>query len=134
MNFGYSLLISFTFQYVSIISGRIYKRVYELCKIYIPICFYYFDNEVYLTEAIYEFTFQYVSIISSSLNTNKLILVQFTFQYVSIISDDLRGMSLTASDIYIPICFYYFSICGSSLSYQTSIYIPICFYYFQKHK
>ena len=106
----------------------------QVACIYIPICFYYFDNEVYLTEAIYEFTFQYVSIISSSLNTNKLILVQFTFQYVSIISDDLRGMSLTASDIYIPICFYYFSICGSSLSYQTSIYIPICFYYFQKHK
>ena len=86
MNFGYSLLISFTFQYVSIISGRIYKRVYELCKIYIPICFYYFSLNCSSTACRIPFTFQYVSIISN------FFLCSFIVNFV----------------IYIPICFYYF--------------------------
>ena len=101
---------SFTFQYVSIISGRNYIQNMLSIEIYIPICFYYFwDDRSLQHGGLNQFTFQYVSIISISsdtqsgsgrnlhsnmfllFRTNQLslssVLLAFTFQYVSIISE-----------------------------------------------
>ena len=64
--------IKFTFQYVSIIS-KIGSFVDGMVKdIYIPICFYYFvirSNDVRLCN---QFTFQYVSIISKNIKSYKI--------------------------------------------------------------
>ena len=55
--------ISFTFQYVSIISDCF--SVYHFDNlIYIPICFYYFCSKGMEMRKVHTFTFQYVSIIS----------------------------------------------------------------------
>ena len=56
--------ISFTFQYVSIISQQCQKEA-QFTAIYIPICFYYFPSiPSALIPSGSSFTFQYVSIIS----------------------------------------------------------------------
>ena len=76
----------------------------------------------------------------------------FTFQYVSIISMIASARTADGTEIYIPICFYYFFLikrAGKALYVFTFqyvsiislryllpritnglIYIPICFYYF----
>ena len=119
----------FTFQYVSIISSflvllscypqdlhsnmfLLFLSIHPQCHpskfIYIPICFYYFENTENIAreaEAIYipicfyyfkrlgrvfkravQFTFQYVSIISCFAFNSHANFNPFTFQYVSIIS------------------------------------------------
>ena len=78
--------ISFTFQYVSIISQQCQKEA-QFTAIYIPICFYYFPSiPSALIPSGSSFTFQYVSIISRFPFLATLITYIFTFQYVSIIS------------------------------------------------
>ena len=124
-------ILTFTFQYVSIISlpnalcteafehlhSNMFLLFHEysnvICcftdSIYIPICFYYFG---YTT---------------SRLRQEKVL---FTFQYVSIISNLMRNKIILTQHIYIPICFYYFFLQRAISSATFLIYIPICFYYF----
>ena len=98
------------------------------------------------------FTFQYVSIISAHGADDRTVTYIFTFQYVSIISMIASARTADGTEIYIPICFYYFFLikrAGKALYVFTFqyvsiislryllpritnglIYIPICFYYF----
>ena len=62
-----SVISQFTFQYVSIISTVSFTRAYRLISIYIPICFYYFFEQVANILEMALFTFQYVSIISDGI-------------------------------------------------------------------
>ena len=78
-------------------------------KIYIPICFYYFDGPADGVALTMEFTFQYVSIISLPEPVQNFVLILFTFQYVSIISSSSLNSLIVIIPIYIPICFYYFT-------------------------
>ncbi len=122
--------ISFTFQYVSIISQQCQKEA-QFTAIYIPICFYYFPSiPSALIPSGSSFTFQYVSIISRFPFLATLITYIFTFQYVSIISDKTFMFDKFAT-IYIPICFYYFNGLRRKEKKPLKIYIPICFYYFR---
>ena len=124
------LLSEFTFQYVSIISDCSRTHYCSGKGIYIPICFYYFQNPqwsrqsqylIYIPICFYYFgfvyrfydlrvvfTFQYVSIISVRTALTTWSWLIFTFQYVSIISTANIGGKLVIDTIYIPICFYYF--------------------------
>ena len=99
----------FTFQYVSIISKSINEFLIWK-KIYIPICFYYFEW--------------------GNRGPDSPLAV-FTFQYVSIISQALSYLISDINTIYIPICFYYFRRAETILFRTALIYIPICFYYFE---
>ena len=98
-------------------------------NIYIPICFYYFEDVIENSMCDEEFTFQYVSIISCIAWILRLLLLYLHSNMFLLFLIQCVRLS-TAPVIYIPICFYYFKQIVASLLKESKIYIPICFYYF----
>ena len=119
--------------------------------IYIPICFYYFFEQVANILEMALFTFQYVSIISDGikakfeafghLHSNMFLLFPSLVRHWEMQKWDLHSNmfllfhfhvcgNFRSAFIYIPICFYYFLFCRLLKSVLCDIYIPICFYYF----
>ena len=61
-----------------------YKQI-TLTEIYIPICFYFNEDQNKEVSKLLLFTFQYVSILIEFTNSNIVTVAAFTFQYVSIL-------------------------------------------------
>ena len=119
--------------------------------IYIPICFYYFLNAIFLIVVFNSFTFQYVSIISESwtltersrtdLHSNMFLLFQRCICSTAQPERDLHSnmflLFLFVNFLFFarlaPFTFQYVSIisdCVHAVVILFHIYIPICFYYF----
>ena len=97
----------FTFQYVSIISRHKRCRC-KSCKIYIPICFYYFLlGWIQFFQALYH------------LHSNMFLLFLCPIHLYSRTEKNLHSNM-----------FLLFHWGRTPSKYTSSIYIPICFYYF----
>ena len=99
-----------------------------LC-IYIPLCFYFIADALFIFDAILKFTFHYASTLSVIAIIDKFLLSAFTFHYASTLSYGAVKYHIRV----IQFTFHYastLSLTGHAIPASSDkIYIPLCFYF-----
>ena len=117
----------FTFHYVSTYTIIRLLTVCQINKIYIPLCFYLYEDEERDSFFYFQFTFHYVSTYTIPICLDTAAIPAFTFHYVSTYTRSVSGDALPVSDLHSTM---FLLILRIRLLFHEfdQIYIPLCFY------